>query len=790
LTAESNNLNRQIVDRDAHIAGLQGDLNFLSTTLREIYASKGWRVLAPIRWLRTQQIRASQLSRKLFLLLFHPSDAFDLFRRFLNIWRRDGWAGVESSIRNYANPSPDTSPLQNEPFDFQISPENYNPKVSVIVPNFNHSAYLEERLTSIYEQTYQNFEVILLDDCSTDNSVSILKKYTAKYPEKTRCYFNEHNSGSPFSQWEKGILLAEGDLIWIAESDDFCEKEFLEKLVPLFSNDTIVLSYAHPVFVNQKGKRHFAAFENYVGAIHPRKWRSSYIETAHNEVNNALGLLNTIPNVSGVLFRKLDSHFPLFSDPDWKRMRVCGDWLFYLYLIRGGSIAYNHDTHNYYRIYPSSTSKKTHSQDIYYQEHEQVASAVASLYKIPSKLLIKLQARLKDFYFKNVEDGSLEKFDTLFDLNKIIQCMQQRKPNVLMAAYGLAFGGGEIFPIRLANALHKAGAAVTLFNGGYEPTQIGVRKMLSPQIAVITNSSALDINDLLANFGIEIIHSHHASMENYFAVTKAGGATDVKHVATMHGMYEMMDNFMHNTQSIQKSVDHWVYTAEKNILPFTKNGLFTTKKFTKIENGLPLPNFHKLDLSSLGITPDSFTACLASRALPDKGWMEAIKATQTVRERTKKDIHLVLIGEGPVYDRLKEENLPEFIHLLGYRADLDDYLASVQLGLLPSYFQGESFPLVMIEFFMAEIPVIASNIGEISKMIKSDDHKTGGSLIELHNGKVDSDELAEAMIKMITNRDFYDDCVAGARLLKTRFDIDNIAQQYLALYKCILGEEL
>ena len=812
LTAEVNKLDGQVMDQDAHIAGLKENMEYLSTTLKGIYASRAWRLLAPFRWLRLQQLRIGLLIKGMFLL--HPREILALSRSALNVLRREGWIGLKSSIRFYTDyylaADPDTTengdnslfdylrsgrkedkvpgPDQSGFPDIQISPENYNPRVSVIVPNFNHSAYLEERLSSIYEQTYQNFEVILLDDCSTDNSVSILKKYAAEYSDKTRCYFNDQNSGSPFSQWEKGILLADGDLIWVAESDDFCEKDFLEKLVPLFSNDSILLSYAHPVFVDRKGKRHLGAFENYVSAIHRRKWKSSYIETAHHEVNTALGLLNTIPNVSGVIFRKLDNHFPLFSDPNWKKMQVCGDWLFYLNVIRGGSIAYSYGTHNYYRIHLSSTSKKTHGQEIYYQEHERVAAAIASLYKIPDSLLIKLQARLKDFYLKNVTDGSLDKFDSLFDLNKITDCMRQRKPNVLMAAYGLAFGGGEIFPIRLANALQKAGAAVTLFNGGYELTQPGVRKMLSPQIAMVTSSSALRINDLLAKFGTEIVHSHHASMENYFAVTR--GTTSIKHVATMHGMYEMMDNFMHNTRSIQKSVDHWVYTAEKNILPFTKNGLFTAEKFTKIENGLPSPNFHKLDLSPLGITSASFTACLASRALPDKGWMEAIEATQKVRESTKKDVHLLLIGEGPVYDLLKEEKLPEFIHLLGYKADLDDYLASTQLGLLPSYFKGESFPLVMIEFFMAGVPVIASNIGEISKMIRIDDHKIGGSLIELHNGKVDPDELAEAMIKMIKNRDFYEDCVAVAHLLKTRFDIDNIAQQYLAVYKRILAQEL
>ena len=55
--------------------------------------------------------------------------------------------------------------------------------VSIIVPNYNHARYLKERLDSIYNQTYRHFEVILLDDCSTDGSVEVLKEYARKYPE-------------------------------------------------------------------------------------------------------------------------------------------------------------------------------------------------------------------------------------------------------------------------------------------------------------------------------------------------------------------------------------------------------------------------------------------------------------------------------------------------------------------------------------------------------------------------------------------------------------------------------
>ncbi len=666
--------------------------------------------------------------------------------------------------------------------------EHFLPKVSVIVPNYNHAPFLEERLESIYNQTYKNFEVILLDDCSTDNSLAILQKYAQMFPEKTRSCFNEANSGSPFAQWQKGIKLASGDFIWIAESDDFCENNFLEAMVPYFYDESILISYAHTIFVDHSGKKHPFAFETYVSQTDVKKWDASYIELAHNEVNSSLGILNTIPNVSSVVFKRMDDHFSLFDDPQWQKMVVCGDWLFYLHLMRGGRIAYCHETHGYYRIHQGGSSKKAQTQEVYYQEHEMIGRAVASLYNVPDSLLERLHNRLKDYYFKNVKDGSDERFSACFDFKKVIDSKKDRKPNLLMATYGFAFGGGEIYPIRLANAMKDAGVCVTVFNGGYEPTQPGVRKMLYPQIPVINNAPLLNIQSTIKEYGIEIIHTHHASMENLFAEIRSRRSSGTKHVATMHGMYEMMDrHFLPNTREIIKSVNHWVYTAEKNIAPFKKHGFFDEKIFSKIENGMKIPEFQRIDLTPLGINSDSFTAVLASRALPEKGWREAIEAVEIAREKTSKDIHLILIGEGPVYTQLNDQKIPPYVHLLGYKANLGDYLASSQLGLLPSFFKGESFPLILIEFFMASIPVIATRIGEIEKMMTTDDQRIGGTLISLHNSKVNTDELADAIVQMVMNRDYYNRCLEAVLVLKNRFDIDKIAKQYVSVYQQLSG---
>jgi len=127
-------------------------------------------------------------------------------------------------------------------------------KVSVIIPNFNHADYLKRRIESVLQQTFTDFEVILLDDCSTDRSIDILLSYK-DHPKVSQVVLNEINSGSPFEQWSKGFDLATGDFIWIAESDDWCEPTLLETLIkPLLANETIVLSYCQTILVNEEGE--------------------------------------------------------------------------------------------------------------------------------------------------------------------------------------------------------------------------------------------------------------------------------------------------------------------------------------------------------------------------------------------------------------------------------------------------------------------------------------------------------------------------------------------------------
>lgn len=77
------------------------------------------------------------------------------------------------------------------------------PLVSVIIPNYNHARYLPERMESILGQTYKNIEVIILDDCSTDNSRNVIEQYKG-FPQVSQVVYNKENSGRVFRQWKKG----------------------------------------------------------------------------------------------------------------------------------------------------------------------------------------------------------------------------------------------------------------------------------------------------------------------------------------------------------------------------------------------------------------------------------------------------------------------------------------------------------------------------------------------------------------------------------------------------------
>jgi glycosyltransferase involved in cell wall biosynthesis len=108
------------------------------------------------------------------------------------------------------------------------------PLVSILIANFNNAKYLDECIQSIINQSYKNWEVIFVDDCSTDNSIDTISKYT-QIP--LRIFKNEKNEGCGFSK-HRCAMEAQGELLAYLDADDAINETALEDLVYQFSDKT------------------------------------------------------------------------------------------------------------------------------------------------------------------------------------------------------------------------------------------------------------------------------------------------------------------------------------------------------------------------------------------------------------------------------------------------------------------------------------------------------------------------------------------------------------------------
>jgi glycosyltransferase involved in cell wall biosynthesis len=780
--SEIRRLNQLLLDQGGENLTLQRELASARIVVSEMQKSTSWRLTAPLRALRlavNKVIPTVPTPPSLLTKKGGVADGPWIDKEPPVEHREMSSAGGIAHFPNNFNPSE----------RFENFSASFRPKVTVIVPNYNHARFLKQRLDSIYNQTYRNFSVILLDDGSSDESREILINYATTYSDNTKLCFNDCNSGFVFRQWKKGIAMAEGDLVWIAESDDFCETNFLEKLVPFFADEAIQLAYARSVFVDRHGNPSDFAFDQYVSDISKEKWKSDYVVTAHNEVMTALGLKNTIPNVSSVVFRRPVS-CTILNDESWQKMKICGDWIFYLHVMRGGKIAFTNSTLSYFRFHNANSSARTYRSDVYYKEHETVAKALVELYNIPDEIIQRHYEFVERFYQNIFNKPGKFLPVALYDRQRVLASKSLRRPNILMASYSFSTGGGEILPIRLANRLKDKGYAVTFFNFNREPINLDVRQMLYSDIPVFEcNARIGSIDRLISDFGIDLIHSHHASTEHFFATNVIYSKDKVKHVATMHGMYETLhaDHIERNLPTIVDSVDLWCYVADKNLTVFKEKGYYQPKRFVKIGNGMQPPLIRAIDRSTLGIPEHAFVLCLASRAIPEKGWREAIEIACKARELSGKDIHLLLLGDGPVVSVLRSEPLPDFVHLLGFVNNPVDYYAMSDLGILPSRFRGECVPLSVIECLFAGKPVVASDIGEIRAMLTTR-QGIAGALITLQNWKVPIGESASIIADFASNTARYRDARKLTRKAAERFHLDKVCSDYESAYLRVIAK--
>ncbi|MEN3931049.1 glycosyltransferase [Microvirga sp. W0021] len=666
--------------------------------------------------------------------------------------------------------------------DRRVLRTDYQPLVSVIIPNFNHARFLSQRLDCIINQSYKNIEIIVLDDTSTDNSLEVIGEYQKKYSSLITLIANEHNSGNIFKQWRKGIEQASGELIWICESDDFADPEFLKNTVSEFADDAVMMAFGKIQFAREDGTP-YEGLDAYRERAEAGIWQNRLVRPAKAWFDNAFGVSNVIANVGGCLIRKQP-----VEDTIWKEAtsyRVLGDWYLYLMLARGGKIAYVPEAVSYFRQHTSNTSVSSFSKPEYYKEHERLLCRLREEWDIPLETAVKFQQNVIALFNANNQAGQLGSLSGIFDTEKPMM-VRHKARHILVGSLGFYTGGGEIVALHLANSLVEKGYRVSFLCLKREGENQAIRSQLDPRIAIyeadeVRNKSA---TRFLSEAGIDLIHTHFYLVERLFFY-EAGEMPDVPYVVTLHGSYETapVDRGFFNT--VAEKVSHWVYLTDRNLkhleyLPAEKKAHIAA---TQMPNGMPIdPDDFYLSRADLGIGLEDFVFAIVSRALPEKGWEIAIKALEHAQARTERRLVLLLCGNGDEADRLSSLYASnENVKFLGFQKQVQGIYRLSDCALLPTRFPGESFPLTLIQAMQVGKPVIATDIGEIASMLHEGEEQAGMTVQLLQDDDAFISEVSEAMLAVLDEA-AYSAFAKGAQSCGETYCMDKITDSYIKLY--------
>jgi len=205
--------------------------------------------------------------------------------------------------------------------------------VSIVVPSYNYARYIDQRMESLLNQTYHNLEIIVIDDCSTDNSMDVLRPYESD--PRVTLVAREENGG-----WvtvnNQGVGLASGEFILFAQCDDTCDHRMVELLVePLQSHPSAGISFCRSLLVDERGGTLGDDFDG-----RERNFKNLCRQDTLINRDQMVGFLFhacVIPNLSAALIRR--NSFDVVGGFT-HQYRVCGDWEWFFRTAEHFDVAY------------------------------------------------------------------------------------------------------------------------------------------------------------------------------------------------------------------------------------------------------------------------------------------------------------------------------------------------------------------------------------------------------------------------------------------------------------------
>lgn len=565
------------------------------------------------------------------------------------------------------------------------------PLVSIVIPFYNLGETIEDTLHSLTTQTYRNFEVIIINDGSSDReSVEKLKSIEAGgYNAK---FIYQKNQGVAATR-NNGIKLAKGKYIVCLDSDDMLEPTYLEKAVTVLETnpDVAVVTSYMTIF----------------GVI---------TETFEHVAFDPLGLYKNNMIITAAMFTKKAWQ----TVGGYKSKIGYEDWEFWINLAEHGFLV-KQITEPLFRYRTSMQSRYVEDKDIHWKNLKVIRSLHPEYKRNVKKFLKKRQ---------NVR-STIDPASALINLNDIHAVIPPAKTNVLITLPWMTFGGAETLIYNFCREI-KSDYNITFITGIKSANEWEYKfKEISENIYHLPNlfeseTLYLDyVSHQITQKDIDTLHIIHNGFTFDMLQELKMRHPQLRVILTLFN-----DRAAYFEQSLAFEPFIEIYTSDNvAVIDHFKKKLKTPKDLRVIPNGIncvdefnPDQHNRKAMRAELNLEEDDIAVFYVGRLSEEKNPNVFLDAAERIIKdpAADKSVKFVMIGDGGMKKDIEEQIeaiASDRIQYLGYQSAIAHYLSAADVFILPSSIEG--FPLSILEAMAMKVVVVASDVGAVADVVKS-----------------------------------------------------------------------
>ena len=566
------------------------------------------------------------------------------------------------------------------------------PLISVIIPCFNYGEYVEEAIDSILNQTFQDFEIIVVDGGSTDNSTVTTLENLKKL--KTTIYYRQgrHLVGD---NRNFGIEKARGKYICCLDADDKIEETYLEKALFLLE------VYAYDIVST--------SVQCFGGST--KKWHIPLNPTLDKIVQ--YNQVSTVAVYSQTMWNKANGYHDYGIGKDY----IVEDWDLWVRMLAIGARVINiSEPLMLYRIHDKVTSLSNHPEAISLIEQANTIISFNQKYITPQAYKNSIDNNRRSYKVINCTRNLTKSYTKTQDRNKL---------KIIFALPFVIAGGADTVLLQIANHLSDNNFDVSIMTTVKTDPSLGnntIRyKKITKKIYHLYNF--LDSQSKWIDFVYYYLESHKIDIifivgSSYFYEILPKIKKDFPNIKIIDQLYNTYGH-IHNNRKYAQLID--INIVENKAIETCLLSKYAEKpqKVKLIQNGTNLQYFtHDTSLFRPQIIPEEkFIVTFLGRISEEKSPELFVEIATNFKDNER--VHFIMGGQGPLFNSIQKKidkyGLAKKVTLVGL-VDSRHYLSYTNLLILPSTIDGR--PNSVLESLSMGVPVIASAIGGLPEIIQ------------------------------------------------------------------------